>query len=98
MSKKIKVQPLGDRVLVKLSEKETKTSSGIYLSEAEDKGMKEGEVLSVGGGKIVDGKVEPVTSVKKGDVVLFQWGDEIKVDGEEYFLVKESEISAIINN
>ena len=95
---KSSITPLGDRVLLEVLKSESKTASGIILPDnySEDKGMKEGLVIAVGQGKFVDGKyVKP--EVSKGDKVLFQWGDEIKIDGKEYFLVNESNIVAIIN-
>lgn len=97
-SKKRVITPLGDRVLVEESKEETKTASGIILPDdySEDKGMKEGKVVSVGEGKMEHGKlVKP--SVKKGDKILFQWGDEVKIDGKDYYLVNDSSIAAIIN-
>lgn len=97
ISKKIK--PLADRVLIKedTESREKKTSSGIIIPVTvnEDKGSKRGEVVAVGPGRIEEGKVI-VPSVKAGDIVLFQWGDKVQVDDEEYYLVRESEISAII--
>ena len=88
-----------DRVLIKedTESKEKKTSGGIIIpiTVNEDKGSKRGEVVAVGEGKMEDGKlVKP--SVKVGDLVLFQWGDKIKIGEEEYYIVKESEILAII--
>ncbi|MEK7095575.1 MAG: co-chaperone GroES [Patescibacteria group bacterium] len=97
ISKKIK--PLADRVLIKedTSSKEKKTASGIIIPVTvdEDKGGKRGEVVAVGNGHYDDGKLVPV-SVKVGDTVLFQWGDKIKIDDQEYYIVKESEILAVI--
>ncbi len=98
ISKKIK--PLQDRVLIKEDDesKETKTSSGIIIPVTvnEDKGSKRGEVVSVGPGKTEKGiLIKP--SVKAGDIVLFQWGDKIKIGEEEFYIVRESEILAIIN-
>jgi len=94
-----KVRPLGDRVLMRelTDDKEKKTSSGIIIPVTvnDDKGGKRGEVVAVGQGRLEEGKVIPV-SVKTGDKVIFQWGDKIKVDDEEYYLVRESEILAII--
>ena len=97
ISKKLK--PLQDRVLIKedTTNKEKKTSSGIIIPVTvnEDKGSKKGEVVAVGLGKTEDGKlVKP--SVKVCDGVLFQWGDKVKIDDEEYYIVRESEILAII--
>ncbi len=94
-----KVRPLHDRVLIKesLESAEKKTSSGIIIpiTVTEDKGSKSGEVVAVGPGRIEEGKRIEV-AVKVGDKVLFQWGDKIKVDGDDYYMVRESEIIAII--
>jgi len=94
-----KVRPLMDRVLIEedTDSKEKKTSSGIIIPSTvnEDKGGKRGKVVAVGAGRVEDGKVIPL-SVKVGETVLFQWGDKIKVEEEEYFIVRESEILAII--
>lgn len=94
-----KVRPLSDRILIKedIESKEQKTASGIIIpiSAQEDKGGKSGKVVAVGLGRYEEGRTVPV-SVHVGDTVLFQWGDKIKVDNEEYYIVKESEILAII--
>lgn len=96
---KIKLKPLGDKVLIResMDDKEKKTSGGIIIPVTvnEDKVSKRGEVMAVGEGKYEDGKLLPV-SVKIGDEVLFQWGDKLKIEDEEYYIVKESEILAII--
>lgn len=96
-----KIIPLQDRVLIKEDgeSKEKKTSSGIIIpiTVNEDKGSKRGSVVAVGEGKVDDGiLVKP--RVKVGDTVLFQWGDKIKVDDTEYFIVRESEILAILKS
>ncbi len=97
ISKKIK--PLQDRVLIKedTESKEKRTLSGIIIPVTvnEDKGSKRGEVVAVGPGRIEDGKLVPV-AVKEGDKVLFQWGDKVKIGEDEFYLVRESEILAII--
>ncbi len=102
MSKKIGMQPLGDRVVVKpMSEHERgqKTKSGIYIPETAEKERSEkGTVVAVGAGKMNDdGKLLPM-HVKVGDKVLFtKYGpDEVKLDGEEYFILSESNILAIL--
>lgn len=97
---KVGIKPLSDRVLireVKPEEKETKTKSGIIIpvTVSEDKGAKRGEVVAVGPGRMEEGKLLAVT-LKEGDEVLFQWGDKLIVNGEEYYLVRESEILAVI--
>jgi chaperonin GroES len=95
----VKIQPLFDRVLIKENKenKEKKTASGIIIPVTinEDKGSKSGKVIAIGSGRYEDGKLVPV-SVKVNDEVLFQWGDKVIVDGEEYYMVKESELMAII--
>lgn len=98
--KEAKITPLGDRVLIEYSSKQTekKTESGIIIPETvkDDKGTKKGKVVAVGEGKYIDGKLVPL-SVKKGDRVLFSWGEDVIIDGEEYYLVSESNILGIVN-
>ncbi len=100
MSTKNNIIPLGDRVLVKpISKDEKKSASGIIIPETIDKEKPEkGKVIAVGDGRITDdGKVIPV-NVKKGDIVIFsKYGpDEIKVDEEEYYILSESNVLAVI--
>jgi len=94
-----KIKPLADRVLIKedTESNEKKTSSGIIIPVTvnEDKGSKRGLVVAVGPGRVEDGKLV-APSVKAGDTVLFQWGDKVKIGEDEYYLVRESEILAII--
>jgi chaperonin GroES len=95
-----RIVPLADRVLLKElkeEETETKTKSGIIIpvTVGEDKGSKRGRVIAVGKGRYDDGKLIP-PEVSVGDIVLFGWGDKIKMDGEEYFVVRENEITAIL--
>jgi len=96
---KMKIMPLGDRVLVRpKGEEEKKTASGIYIPDTVSKEKPEqGKVVAVGEGIYIEGKLIPLT-VKVGDNVIFsKYGyDEIKVDGEEYFVVKQDNILAII--
>ena len=96
---KMGIQPLGDRILIKEDSgtKEKKTASGIIIPVTvhDDKGSKTGKVIAVGAGRYEDGKLVPI-SVKVGDEVLFQWGDKITIESEEYFIVKEQELLAII--
>jgi chaperonin GroES len=94
-----KIKPLADRVLIKedTESKEKKTSSGIIIPVTvnEDKGSKRGEIVAVGPGRVEEGQLVP-PSVKAGDIVLFQWGDKVRIGEEDYYLVRESEILAII--
>lgn len=91
--------PLGDKILIKNieSSSEKKTASGIIIPSTvkEESGNRKGKVMAIGEGKREDGKlIKP--SVKVGDTVLFSWGDEITIDGGEYFIVSEANILAII--
>ncbi len=99
-SKKTNIIPIADRVLIKeISElqSETKTKSGIIIpvTVGEDKGAKKGEVVAVGPGRYEEGKLIPI-AVKVGDEVLFSWGDKIKIDGEEFYIIRENEIIAVV--
>ena len=93
------IEPLGDRVLVKPIQEEQKTKSGIIIPETvgEEK-PDQGEIIAVGEGKRSDsGDIIPL-SVKVGDKIIFSKysPDEIKIDDEEYFIISESNILAII--
>jgi chaperonin GroES len=92
------LRPLHDRVLVKRLESETKTAGGIILPDSVQEKPSEGEVVAAGNGtKAEDGKVTPL-DVKAGDKILFgKWsGTEVKVDGEDLLIMKESDIMGII--
>ena len=93
----MKVKPLADRVIVKPIEVEEKTKSGIVLPDTAKEKPQEGEIVAVGPGRYEDGKLIPM-NVKQGDRVLFAKyaGTEIKLDGEEYLIMRESDILGII--
>jgi chaperonin GroES len=94
----MKFRPLHDRVLVKRVDQEEKTAGGIILPDTAQEKPMEGKVISAGAGlKSDDGKITPL-DVKKGDRILFgKWsGTEVKVDGEELLIMKESDILGII--
>ncbi len=99
MAKTLSVKPLSDRVVVKPFEKgEQKLASGIIIPDTANREKPaQGEVVAVGPGKFEDGNVIPM-SVKVGDTVLFsKYGyDEVKVGGEEYYILSESSILAVI--
>lgn len=91
------IRPLQDRVLVKRVEEETTTSGGIIIPDSAKEKPSKGEVVAVGSGSRNDkGDVIPL-EVKQGDVVLFaKWGGtEIKLDGEDFLIMKESDIIAV---
>ena len=91
-------RPLHDRVLVRRIEAEAKTAGGIIIPDTAKEKPQEGEIVSVGSGsKAEDGKVTPL-DVKAGDRVLFgKWsGTEVKIDGEDLIVMKESDIMGIL--
>lgn len=98
MSKKIKIRPLRDRLLVKRVGEETKTKGGIIIPDTAKEKPQEAEVMAVGSGRIDDsGKTIPL-DVKVGDKVLFSKysGTEIKLEGEEYLILREEDIQAVL--
>ncbi|MDE1172964.1 MAG: co-chaperone GroES [Parvibaculaceae bacterium] len=91
-------RPLHDRVLVRRVEEETKTAGGIIIPDTAQEKPSKGEIIAVGAGtRTEDGKILPL-DVKAGDHVLFgKWsGTEVKIDGTEYLIMKESDILGII--
>ena len=94
----MKFRPLHDRVLVESLDSEEKTSGGIIIPDTAKEKPQEGKVVAVGpGSKTEDGKITPM-DVKVGDQVLFgKWsGTEVKIDGKEYSIMKESDIMGVI--
>ena len=94
----MKFRPLHDRVLVKRVEEEEKTAGGIIIPDTAKEKPQEGEVMAVGAGALGDdNKVIPL-EVKKGDRILFgKWsGTEVKIDGQDLLIMKESDILGIV--
>lgn len=93
----MKIKPLCDRVVIKMLESEETTKSGIVLPGTAKEKPQMAEVLEVGPGGIVDGK-EVKMEVKKGDKVIYSKyaGTEVKLDGEEYIIVRQSDILAVV--
>jgi len=87
------LKPLGERVLVKPGSAEEKTKAGIYIPDSAKEAPAEGEIVALGNGKLSGGKTHSF-SVSKGDKVLYSKysGDEIKLEGVEYKIMKEEEI------
>ncbi|GFP29655.1 MAG: 10 kDa chaperonin [Actinobacteria bacterium] len=94
----MKLQPLADRVVVKPSESEEVTKSGIVLPDTAKEKPQEGEVIAVGPGKYEEGKRIPL-EVKVGDKVIYSkyGGTEVKVEGVEHLILRESDILAIVS-
>ena len=93
----MKLNPLGDRVVLKREEAEEKTASGLFLAGSAKEQPQLAEVVAVGPGALVDGKRTPM-DVTVGDKVFYSkyGGSEIKLDGEEYIVISQSEIMAIV--
>ena len=94
----MKIRPLHDRVIVKRLEEERTSPGGIVIPDTATEKPVQGKVIAVGKGKILeDGKVRPL-DVKVGDKILFgkYSGTEVKVDGDEYLVMREEDVMAII--
>ena len=94
----MKIRPLQDRVIVKRLEEEEKTKGGIIIPDTAKEKPQQGEIIAVGKGKVRDdGKVSPL-DVKVGDRVLFSKyaGTEVKIEGEEYLIMREDDILGVI--
>ncbi len=92
------VKPLDDRVLVKQSEAEERTAGGIVLPDTAKEKPQRGKVMAVGPGKLLDSGKRGQMGLKKGDDVYYgkYSGTEIKIDGEEYVILRESDVLAVI--
>lgn len=92
------VQPLGDKILVKRLEAQDITKGGIVLPDSAKEKPKEGTVVAVGPGKVVDDGSRGTMQLKKGDRVLFTSyaGTEIKVEGEDYLVMSEDDVLAVV--
>ena len=96
----VSLTPLGDRVVVKPKPKDEMTSSGIVLPDTASEKPQEGSVLSVGHGRVLDSGQRVAMEVKAGDSVLFAKyaGTEVKLEGEDYLVIRESDLLAIVVN
>jgi chaperonin GroES len=96
----ITLKPLGDRVVVKPKAKEAMTVSGIALPDTANEKPQEGSVLSVGPGRVLDSGKRVEMDVKAGDSVLFARyaGSEVKLEGDDYLVIRESDLLAIVTN
>ena len=91
-------RPLGDRVLVRRVEEEEKTKGGIIIPDTAKEKPQEGEVIAAGNGKVLENGTKVAMDVKAGDRVLFgkYSGTDIKIDGQEYLILREDEVLAIL--
>jgi len=93
-----KIRPVGDRVVVKPAAKEEVTRSGIVIPDTAKEKPQEGEVIAVGSGKLLDNGDRVPLELKVGDRVLYAkyGGTEFKLDGEEYLVLRESDVLAVL--
>jgi chaperonin GroES len=96
----MKFRPLGDRVVVRRVKEDQKTAGGIIIPDTAQEKPQEGEIISVGPGALDDNGKRVAPEVKAGDIVLFgKWsGTEVKIDGEELLIMKESDINGIVES
>jgi chaperonin GroES len=94
----VKLRPLGDRVVVKAISRETVTKSGIVLPDTAKEKPQEGEILAVGPGKVLDNGKRVTLELQVGQKILFAKyaGTEVKMDGEEYLILRESDIMGVV--
>ncbi|MDE5416203.1 MAG: co-chaperone GroES [Bacillaceae bacterium] len=92
------LKPLGDRVVIELVETEEKTASGIVLPDSAKEKPQEGKIVAVGTGRVLENGERVALEVKEGDTVIFSKyaGTEVKYEGSEYLVLRESDILAVI--
>ncbi len=93
----MKIRPLGDKVVVKASTQEERTAGGIVLPDTAKEKPQQGQVISVGPGRVLDDGKRGKMSVKKGDTVIYSkyGGNEIKLNGEEFLILDQDSIYAV---
>ena len=94
------IKPLGERVVIEVAESDVKTASGIVLPDTAKEKPQKGTVVAVGAGKLLDNGERAAMEVKVGDGVIFSKysGSEVKVEGKDYLIVRESDILAVIRS
>ncbi|WP_042141884.1 co-chaperone GroES [Paucisalibacillus sp. EB02] len=92
------IKPLGDRVVIELVEQEEKTASGIVLPDSAKEKPQEGRIVAVGTGRVTDSGERVALEVSEGDRIIFSKfaGTEVKYDGQEYLILRESDILAVV--
>lgn len=93
------LKPLGDRVIVKQAEAETQTKSGLILADTAKEKPQKGTIIAVGEGKLNDSGERVALDVKAGDTVIYSkyGGTEVKVEGEEYLILRADDIYAVVS-
>lgn len=96
----MKVKPLGDRVVIKALEQEERTASGIVLPDTAKEKPQQGKVMAVGTGKLLDSGERVSLEVEEGQTVIFSKyaGTEVKIEGEDYLILSERDILAIVES
>ncbi len=96
----VKLQPLGDKLIIEQLEAEAKTKGGIVLPDTAKEKPKEGKVIAVGAGKLLDNGTRQKPAVKVNDRVIFTSyaGTEIKIEGTEYMVMSEEDILAVVQS
>lgn len=91
------IKPIGDRVVIKVVEREEKTASGLFLPDTAKEKPQEGEIVAVGSGKVVGNAVLPL-ELQVGDRVIYSKyaGTEVKYEGVEYLLLRENDVLAVV--
>lgn len=92
------LRPLGDRIIIELVEVEEKTASGLVLPDSAKEKPQEGKVVAVGTGRVLDNGTRVELDVKEGDQIIFSKysGTEVKYEGNDYLILRESDVLAII--
>ncbi|MFC0562138.1 co-chaperone GroES [Halalkalibacter alkalisediminis] len=93
------LKPLGDRVVIELVESEEKTASGIVLPDSAKEKPQEGKVIAVGSGRVTENGERVALEVSEGNTIIFSKyaGTEVKFEGKEYLILRESDILAVIS-
>ena len=96
----MKIRPLSDRLVVRRTQEEEKTKGGIIIPDSAKEKPQQGKVIAAGNGKVKDDGKRIALDVKAGDLILFgkYSGQEIKLDGEEYLIMREDEVLAVIED
>jgi chaperonin GroES len=99
MSAATKIQPLADRVVVKPLEESEQMRGGLYIPDTAKEKPQQGEIVAVGPGKVSDGGARVAPEVAVGNIVLYgkYSGTEVTVEGEQYLILRESDVLAVLN-